>query len=538
MATSNKEDGRYDDLVSKMETEKNKWEQEALESEDGPDETDALLSKAIEMAISQGKGWKPGEREEYLGNLMDDDYVHPMFAENQEELEKSGMAQAFSTLMHDEPPARLMVEKKKKGNEAFMNGKKNVAKNIQYYRDAVNFYYESFHWAEAVEADTGAVDSEGRPLDDIPLYSESELDDWKSTVLANAAMAHMQIKNWGFVRNDSTRALAFNDKNLKACYRLAKAHQMLQNWEEAGDAIDSGLNIDGENKDLMKLQKLLQKKVNRARLDRQKREKARAQRVSKVKGVWRHCKEKGVVLGRVPLVSTVTDDDEEDDEKVDEARWHHHHPHTGRLPQEIPGSNGEWSWPCMFVYPSHNHSDFVEHFAESDMIALRMAEVFPELDEGSSETAMPWDFNNEFECSKIAVYFEVHCTEGDGAVIHPECVEKLKDQGATMRFYESSRALKGDEGPEMATVARLLERKHLHKQRKAWKKKHRSLWAKPDPCPVVRVHPAATLQDVLDDARMIVPNFLVTFMLFPESHPAHAAFLKERNYLGLLEPKE
>lgn len=131
MATFNKEDGRFNDLVSKMETEKKKWEKEALESEDGPDETDALLSKAIEMAISQGKGWKPGEREAYLENLMDDDYIHPMFATNQEELDKSGMAQAFSTLMHDEPPARLMVEKKKKGNEAFMNGKKNVAKNIQ-----------------------------------------------------------------------------------------------------------------------------------------------------------------------------------------------------------------------------------------------------------------------------------------------------------------------------------------------------------------------------------------------------------------------
>ena len=52
-------------------------------------------------------------------------------------------------------------------------------------------------------------------------------------------------------------------------------------------------------------------------------------------------------------------------------------------------------------------------------------------------------------------------------IIHPECVERLKDQGATMRFYKSSRALKGGEGPEMATVARCMEQKHLHRQRKA-----------------------------------------------------------------------
>ena len=90
----------------------------------------------------------------------------------------------------------------------------------------------------------------------------------------------------------------------------------------------------------------------------------------------------------------------------------------------------------------------------------------------------------------------------------------------------------------MAEVARCMERKHLHRQRKAWIKKHGSLWAKPDPCPVVRVHPAVTLRQVLTDKRMVVPNFMVTFMMFPEKHPAHAEFLKERKCLGIIEPEE
>ena len=407
----------------------------------------------------------------------------------------------------------------------------------QYYRDAANHYYESFHWAEVVKPDMPAVDSEGKLLDDIPMYTEDELDTFKSTVLANAAMAHMQIKNWGHVRDDSSRALKFNAKNLKAWYRLAKSQQMLQNWEQAGDAIDSGLECEKDNKELLKLQALLRNKVNRARIERQKREKARALRVSRVKSVWKHCKEINITLGRVPLVAKVSDDDEEDDENVDEARWHHHFPHTGKLPQQLAHNSGEWTWPTMFVYPSHKQSDFIAEFAESEVLALRMAEVFPELENGKTETGISWDYNNEFECSKLAVYFEVHCTEQDGNGIHPECVEKLKDQGATMRFYESSRALKGDEGPEMATVARCLERKHLHKQRKAWKKTHKSLWSKPDPCPVVRVHPAVTLRDVLQDNRMVVPNFLVTFMMFPEDHPAHIEFLKERQCLGVFESK-
>jgi hypothetical protein len=85
-------------------------------------------------------------------------------------------------------------------------------------------------------------------------------------------------------------------------------------------------------------------------------------------------------------------------------------------------------------------------------------------------------------------------------------VEVLRDQASTMRFYESTRALKGDEGQDMTNVARAVARKHLYQQRKAWKKKHGSLWAKPDLNPVVRVHPAMTLRDVLKDSRMVVPN--------------------------------
>ncbi len=122
-------DERFDDLMSKMQKEKEKWDEENHDEED--DETDALLTKAIDMAIAQGKGWKDGEKEKYLARIFDDDYLDPIFATTPEELEKTGMAEAFSSLMYDDPPARTMVESKQKGNEAFLNGKKNVAKNVQ-----------------------------------------------------------------------------------------------------------------------------------------------------------------------------------------------------------------------------------------------------------------------------------------------------------------------------------------------------------------------------------------------------------------------
>mmetsp|Transcript_31024 Transcript_31024/g.31293 ORF Transcript_31024/g.31293 Transcript_31024/m.31293 type:complete len:356 (-) Transcript_31024:355-1422(-) len=353
----------------------------------------------------------------------------------------------------------------------------------------------------------------------------------------------MQLKNWGLVRDESTKALYFNANNVKACYRLAKGHQNLKNWEEANDAIEKGLSIPNEsdNQDLIKLQTLLTERVRRARVARQKRERARAERIVKVKKVWKWCQESGYRLGRVPLVNTVVDDEDEIGGE-EEFRWHFHQPHTGRLPIDF-GGNKEWVWPCMFVYPSHGQSDFIERFAESEMFASRMAEAFPEIEndgDGGGETSMPWDHNNEFVCSKLAVYFEVHYeveTDDENMIIHPENVSPLKTQAATMKFYEASRALKGDEGPEIAEVARCLERKLLHKQRKRWNKKHGSLWSKPDPCAVVRVHPAAMLRDVLTDSRMVVPNFLPTFLIFPENHVAHEEFCRDHKCVGIIEPQ-
>jgi hypothetical protein len=54
----------------------------------------------------------------------------------------------------------------------------------------------------------------------------------------------------------------------------------------------------------------------------------------------------------------------------------------------------------------------------------------------------------------------------------------------------------------------------------------------------MQVHPGAMLGQVLRDKNMVVPNFLVTILLFPVDHPAHKEFLKEHNCIGIVEPQE
>lgn len=126
-----------------------------------------------------------------------------MFAQTADEVEKSGLAEAFTSLKYDDTPTQLMLSFKKMGNDAFANGKRNVSNNMQYFRDAINHYYEAFAWAQKIEpmlpADLKAADN------DDPTYTEKELDAMKATLCANAALAHMQLKNWGYVRDESKK---------------------------------------------------------------------------------------------------------------------------------------------------------------------------------------------------------------------------------------------------------------------------------------------------------------------------------------------
>lgn len=126
--------------------------------------------------------------------------IPPIFATSPEEVEKSGLAEAFTALKYDDTPTRLMLNFKKMGSEAFANGKRNAAKNMQYYRDAINHYYEAFAWAQRIEPMLPG-DLESANNDD-PTFTKEELDALKSSLCSNAALAHLNLKNWGYVRDE------------------------------------------------------------------------------------------------------------------------------------------------------------------------------------------------------------------------------------------------------------------------------------------------------------------------------------------------
>ena len=186
----------------------------------------------------------------------------------------------------------------------------------------------------------------------------------------------------------SLKSLMLNGSNIKSWYRLAKAHEIRREYEECMTACEKGLKHESDNKSLKKIADKVVKKAEAARSARQKKERERVRRVGEVKSLWKFCKDKGIKLGRVPLVSTLDDDGDEDD--TDEKRWNHQLPHTGKMPQVR--SLMEYEFPAMFLYPAVGQSDFVEGMEAGEMIALRLAQMFPDED---GPTPMPWDYNDE-----------------------------------------------------------------------------------------------------------------------------------------------
>jgi hypothetical protein len=79
---------------------------------------------------------------------------------------------------------------------------------FQYYRDAVNHYYEAYHWANRIvpKDDDYVPTPEELAADEGDQYfTQKELDEIRSIICSNCALAHMCLKNWGYVRDEAKK---------------------------------------------------------------------------------------------------------------------------------------------------------------------------------------------------------------------------------------------------------------------------------------------------------------------------------------------
>jgi tetratricopeptide (TPR) repeat protein len=243
-------------------------------------------------------------------------------------------------------------------------------KNNKYYEDARKNYTDGLRYArQALLNPTIEEDEEW----------EIDLDELASTLYSNRAAAELALRNYGSTRSDAARAINYNPKNVKAYYRGAMASLRLRKPEDLLLYSTKGLEIDPENKPLLKLKSQAKQLLDQVRAERERDEFKRAKHRAMIEKYKALCQIRNVKVG---------------DSIVSDERVKHH---VGKA--DLDPEDGQMRWPVLFLYDQYSTSDLVELYGENDMFVEHLANMFPE-----DGPFAPWDERHEYVASKLAIY--------------------------------------------------------------------------------------------------------------------------------------
>ena len=207
------------------------------------------LDDWYDNAIKAGQGFKTDkEREDYIKSIGDP-MMHPLFAENTEDLEGNPLAEALRALREeDKTPIEVATMYKDEGNDWLKKGdKKSLNEAYDRYSHAINILEgtasAAASGASSFTAATGLEPSEDKCTVS-SLYPEELLSPHqqhltqsveeekasleeermlKSQILSNRAMVSLTLKNNGSCISDCDSSLSFWPGNIKAHYRKCRA---------------------------------------------------------------------------------------------------------------------------------------------------------------------------------------------------------------------------------------------------------------------------------------------------------------------------
>ncbi|KAG5645754.1 hypothetical protein DXG03_005291 [Asterophora parasitica] len=255
---------------------------------------------------------------------------------------------ALQSLAHDGTPDEVAGNFKEQGNEYF-KGKR--------YREALGFY-------------TQGVDA--KPDD--PVLHEA--------LLCNRAACNLELKNFGSVLRDCSKALTLNPKSSKAFYRSASALVALDRVEEALDCCDRCLAFDVENKGVLQLRE----RAVKVKAEKDRREREKAERLRKEQEAQRRL---DIAFRERNLISLP---------KADGSS----NPYAPHFDPEDP-TGSTLIIPVFFLYPQHATSDVIPEFVEDTPFALHLQAMFP-----PQAPAPEWDRKGEYVDGQLVVYAMTH----------------------------------------------------------------------------------------------------------------------------------
>lgn len=136
-------------------------------------------------------------------------------------------------------------ELKAQGNEAFKAGN---------YNAAMVHYHQIFMYVHGFSEGSGASAQSmpGQTTKPVDAETMAQLRELKVVHFSNLAMCHLKLGNVEKARDNSSKALAIDAKNIKSLFRRGKCHSTLGALDEAKADFDQILSLEPENREAMR----------------------------------------------------------------------------------------------------------------------------------------------------------------------------------------------------------------------------------------------------------------------------------------------
>jgi len=151
---------------------------------------------------------------------------------------------------HVVPPPPVPVNPKRSANLAKLRESGNLEYRKQKYAEAIKFYTLGLQMAMTR-----------------PAWEPSQLvREEVHQLYSNRAQAHMHLQNWPEAAADAEASVeAKRQGNAKAWFRRGRCLVEMGRLEEARDWVGKGLEVEGEEKELMELLKEVEAKIAQAK---------------------------------------------------------------------------------------------------------------------------------------------------------------------------------------------------------------------------------------------------------------------------------
>lgn len=202
-------------------------------------------------------------------------------------------------------------------------------------------------------------------------------------------------------------------------------------------------------------------------------------------------------------------------------------------------------WPVIILYPQYGQLDVIEGLDVADMLAMHLAEMFPELADLDSDDvegdgmAVSWDINKEYQVSRLVVYVQLEATPRIRTL--EEWLNSCKEQSALRGELEGEINQSAQiEFKRRNTEHELMlsyckqNSKKINKSKSGGSKKidsGNSLAAgvEFDRVGYLDIHLGCTFKDILTAPGHVLPGGLLTLLVFVRDNSAHLKFLENIN---------